>query len=272
MHRQRKPTSRVQQLERKRTRFVLLIYRIPSTASAARVAVWRQLNKIGLVYLQQMAGVFPDDPRIVRELKPILRKVVAAGGEYHLLSLGNLPPEEREKLVARFRDQTSRHYKEIIENCEVNFVKEIEFEIFRKNFTYEEAEEIRTEFEKIVAWFERVRERDWFGAPNRKLVQTWLSRCERLLDHFEARVYAANQEGPVTGPRASRGRDVSSPYGAGVGFPAPVPERLTTRNSNGSRRIGAARLRARLRRGRPTGKLRNSELPTDRAADTPSDE
>ena len=29
--------------------------------------------------------------------------------------------------------------------------KEIEFETFRKNFTYEEAEEIRAEFEKIKA-------------------------------------------------------------------------------------------------------------------------
>ena len=31
-----------------------------------------------------------------------------------------------------------------------NFVKEIEFEHFRKNYTYEEAEQIRLEFEKIA--------------------------------------------------------------------------------------------------------------------------
>ncbi|MBO0746562.1 MAG: hypothetical protein J2P43_16200, partial [Candidatus Dormibacteraeota bacterium] len=83
------------------------------------------------------------------------------------------------------------------ENCEVNFVKEVEFETFRQNLTYEEAEEIRAEFEKIVAWFERVEARDWFGAPNKQAARDWITRCERLLEEFEERVYAA-QEGNVT--------------------------------------------------------------------------
>ena len=178
---------------RKPASFVLLVYRMPPQPTAARVAVWRQLNKAGLVYLQQMVGVFPDDGRLTREVRPILKKIAGAGGEYHLLPLGALPADERAKLVAQFLDQASRHYQEIIENCEVNFVKEIEFETFRKNFTYEEAEEIRTEFEKICTWFERVRERDWFGAPNRQAAQEWLSRCETMLEKFEARVYTRQQ-------------------------------------------------------------------------------
>ena len=87
-------------------------------------------------------------------------------GQYHLLPLVDVPEEEEAKLVQLFVDQTAKHYAEIVENCEVNFVKEIEFENFRQNYTYEEAEEIRMEFEKICTWFERVQERDWFGAPN----------------------------------------------------------------------------------------------------------
>ena len=64
--------------------------------------------------------------------------------------------------MALFVEQAAQHYQEIVENCEVNFVKEIEFERFRENFTYEEAEEIRMEFEKITTWFQRVEERDFF--------------------------------------------------------------------------------------------------------------
>ena len=52
--------------------------------------------------------------------------------------------------MKEFQHQSARHYHEIIENCEVNFQKEIEFESFRGNYTYEEAEEIRIEFDKIV--------------------------------------------------------------------------------------------------------------------------
>ena len=174
------------------SKFTLLVYRMPAKPTAGRVAVWRLLKKTGAIYLQQSVCVFPENSGLRRDLNPILRRIDEAGGEYHLLPMKNLSGEEHQKLVAQFLDQTSKHYNEIIENCEVNFTKEIEFETFRHNFTYEEAEEIRSEFEKIVTWYERVRNRDWFGAPNQSLAEDWLKRCERLLEDFEAKVFEAH--------------------------------------------------------------------------------
>jgi hypothetical protein len=210
--------------------FILLIYRMPPKPTAARVAVWRQLNKLGLVYLQQMVGALPSREDLKAELRPILERIVDAGGTYHLLPLGSLPADERAKLVTQFRDQTSRHYQEIVENCEVNFVKEIEFETFRKNFTYEEAEEIRTEFEKIVMWFERVRARDWFGAPKQRAARAWLSRCKSMLEQFEARVYVVHQQSSAGAPR-SRVSDGKAPA-AGVAGRSPQ-RRLRRQGFNG---------------------------------------
>lgn len=176
------------------TRFLLLVYRMPARPTSHRVTVWRQLKKTGAVYLQQSVCVFPDQPNLRKELAPILGRIEEASGEYHLLPVRNLGPDEEGKLRGHFVAQAAKHYDEIVENCEVNFVKEIEFETFRQNLTYEEAEEIRAEFEKIVAWFERVEARDWFGAPNKQAARDWIARCERLLEEFEERVYAA-QEG-----------------------------------------------------------------------------
>jgi hypothetical protein len=170
-------------------KFLLLVYRMPAKPTAGRVAVWRNLKKTGAVYLQDSACVLPDTDMIRNELEPVLRRIDESEGSYHLLPLAELPEEEDAKLVQLFVDQTSKHYEEIVENCEVNFVKEIEFETFRKNFTYEEAEEIRMEFEKICTWFDRVRERDWFGAPNEGEAREWLRRCEAMLDEFEAKVF-----------------------------------------------------------------------------------
>jgi hypothetical protein len=192
-----------------RTRFLLLVYRMPAKPTAGRVGVWRLLKKVGAIYLQQSVCVFPDNARVRRELHPILAKIKEDGGGFHFLPVHRLSPDEREKLVHQFLDQTSKHYHEIIENCEVNFQKEIEFEIFRKNFTYEEAEEIRTEFEKIVDWFDRVNKRDWFGAPLRSEAEAWLRTCETLVEDFEARVFA-RQEDPITSTSRSR---VSGPGG-----------------------------------------------------------
>jgi len=174
---------------RRPTKFVVLVYRMPAKPTAGRVAVWRLLKKAGAVYLQDSVCVFPDLPRIRRELQPVLERIDEKQGSFHLLPLRSLSAEEAEKIVALFRDQTSKHYLEIVEDCEVNFTKEIEFEHFRANYTYEEAEEIRMEFEKLGTWFERVRERDWFDAPHRADAERWLKRCERMLEDFEAKVF-----------------------------------------------------------------------------------
>ncbi len=171
------------------TRFVLIVYRMPAKPTSARVAVWRQLKKAGAVYLQQSVCVFPDTARIRRELQPILTKIDSSAGSYYLLPLRSLPASEQDKLVKEFQSQSGKQFQEIVENCEVNFQKEVEFESFRGNFTYEEAEEIRIEFEKIVRWYATVAERDWFGAPNAQEARQWIDRCETLLEGFEEKVF-----------------------------------------------------------------------------------
>jgi hypothetical protein len=179
---------------------------MPAKPTAGRVAVWRQLKKIGAIYLQQSVCVFPDYATVRADLQSILSRITEAQGEFHMLPVRMLSPSEHGKLVDQFLDQTAKHYTEIIENCEVNFQKEVEFEIFRQNFTYEEAEEIRIEFEKIANWFERVKKRDWFGASNQKEAERWIATCERLVEDFEAKVFAVQQETdaparPATNPQ-----------------------------------------------------------------------
>jgi hypothetical protein len=173
---------------------MVLVYRMPAKPTAARVAVWRQLKKSGAIYLQQSVCVFPDNHALRKDLDSTLERITAGKGEYHLLPLRALDAEEKKKLIQQFQEQTSNHYQEIIENCEINFTKEIEFETFRKNFTYEEAEEIRTEFEKIQAWYERVLRRDWFGAPNQAKAKDWIDRCETMLEEFESKVFERQEK------------------------------------------------------------------------------
>jgi len=170
--------------------FLQIVYRMPAKPTAGRVAVWRTLKKAGAIYLQDSVCVLPDTEVTRAELDTVLQRIDESdGGSYHLLPLVELPEAEEAKLVQLFVDQTTKHYAEIVEDCEVNFVKEIEFENFRQNYTYEEAEEIRMEYEKICTWYERVQERDWFGAPNQAEARDWLRRCESLLEEFEAKVF-----------------------------------------------------------------------------------
>ncbi|MDB5074806.1 MAG: hypothetical protein JWO42_985 [Chloroflexi bacterium] len=176
-----------------RRKYQLLIYQVPSQPSAARVGVWRELKRMGALYLQQSVCIFPDVKTLRAPLQGITERISALGGTFHLLPLRSLPLEEETKIVEGFLAQSTQQYDEIIENCEVNFTKEIEFETFRQNFTYAEAEEIRQDLDKMKRWYERVVARDWYEAARREDAAAWIERRERLLEEFEEKVFARHQ-------------------------------------------------------------------------------
>jgi hypothetical protein len=180
-------------MEERRRQYYLLIYQVPSKPSAARVGVWRELKRLGVLYLQQSVCIIPNVRAMRAHLERITARITTLGGDYHLLPIRALPAEEEAKIIEGFIAQSNAQYEEIIENCEVNFAKEIEFEIFRQNFTYAEAEEIRQDLDKIRRWYDRVVERDWFAATRREEALGWIGRCEELLEGFEEKVFAAQE-------------------------------------------------------------------------------
>lgn len=180
----------------------LLVYRVPTEPASKRVAVWRDLKRLGALYLQQCVCIFPDIPSLTEEVDQVATKIPALGGETFLLDVPRLQQQDEMRIVEAFRALRANEYAEIIEECETKFVKEIEFEHFRQNYTFEEAEEIEQDLEKVRRWFDRVRERDWFKADRRDEVETWLARCQGLLARFEEEVYRRQASGGVAATAA----------------------------------------------------------------------
>lgn len=186
--------------------WLLLIYHVPSEPSRVRVGVWRELKRLGGLYLQSACCILPNRPGFPDALAAVRARVTADGGTSTLLRLPAQPDGVDAELVAAFRDLASKEYAEIIEECDTKFVREIEFERFRGNYTFEEAEEIRADLDKIRRWLDRVITRDFFTAPGRAEAEAWVAHCAQLLETFEADVYE----------RTAGGRDDHSP-------PAPMP-------------------------------------------------
>lgn len=185
--------------------WVLLVYRVPSEPSNNRVSVWRELKRLGVLYLQQCVCIVPAFPDCVAGVDAVVAKIVALGGTYNLFRIRELDPQEWDRLIAGFRQISSKEYDEIIEECQTKFVKEIEFERFRENFTYEEAEEIAEDLDKIRRWYTRVVERDWFDAGKRAIVAAELETCARLLEEFEHEVYQRVGDDPSSRGAAEHG-------------------------------------------------------------------
>jgi hypothetical protein len=171
-------------------RFALLVHPMPAKPTAGRTAVWWNQLKTGAVYVQDSACATLDTTAQRREPAPVLERIDADGGRDHLLPLRQLPSDEEARLRAPISEQSATHYRDIIENCDGNVGKEIEFEHFRHNDTYAEAEEIRMEFDRIRAWNSRIEARDRFDAPNRDEARGRLPRCGSLLE--ELKVFERN--------------------------------------------------------------------------------
>ena len=172
--------------------WVLLVYRVPTEPASRRVTIWRDFKRLGALYLQQCVCILPRRDEVCAEIDRIIAKLVAMGGEYTRFDLPPLPAADEAKIIASFRTLRDKEYAEIVEECATKFVKEIEFERFRANYTFEEAEEIGQDLEKIRRWFRRIEDRDWFGAGGRQAVETWIERCQTMLDEFEQDVYRLN--------------------------------------------------------------------------------
>jgi hypothetical protein len=175
--------------------WLVLVYRIPSEPASKRVAIWRDLKRTGALYLQQCVCILPDLGNNAEELERVMAKVSSAGGETVRFVVPRLDPGDEARIIAGFRAQRTSEYAEIIEECETKFQKEVEFEHFRQNYTFEEVEEIEQDLDKIRHWYDRVRERDWFAADRRAEVERWIERCQELMNGFVEEVYKRQDTG-----------------------------------------------------------------------------
>jgi hypothetical protein len=166
--------------------WLLLIYKVPSEPSRPRVAVWRELKRLGGLYLQQAVCILPARPETSDALAAVRQRIDALGGTSYFFRVDDVDAAQEGALVDGVRRLASKEYADIVEECETKFVKGIEFERFRGNYTFEEAEELRQELEKLKRWRERVAARDWFAADGAGALDQWLARCEELIEEFEA--------------------------------------------------------------------------------------
>jgi Protein ChrB, N-terminal len=171
-------------------RWLLLAYKVPSEPSSNRITIWRALKRLGAYYPQQAVCILPGRPDIRERVEIIRGQVADMGGTDTYLEIPYVPDDQHDELVDAFLALAAKEYAEIVEECESKFMKEIEFERFRENYTFEEAEEIRQDLDKIQRWFDDVAARDWFNSPSRTTAEHRVKECAELLQAFEADVYA----------------------------------------------------------------------------------
>lgn len=201
-----------------KSRWLLLIYKVPSEPSRFRVAVWRRIRSLGAVYLQNGICVLPMSAEHERQLRIVQAEVEAAGGEAVIFGTTALDPKQEERVVAYFKHDRSQDYEEFLDKCN-DYKAEVQKEVKASHYTFAELKENDEDLKKLKNWLGRIKAIDFYGAPERAAAERRLAECEEILEAYANEVFereqnpraahekpAAAKRAPAAAKRAPRGR------------------------------------------------------------------
>jgi DNA-binding transcriptional regulator PaaX len=169
-------------------KWLLLTYHLPSEPSRHRVAVWRELRRVGAVSLQQATWAVPARPGFVGAVSRAVELIERADGEALLFDASPHGDEMAGRLEALFSAERELEWEEFLSEC-TKFEHEIAKEIRIKKFTPAELDEEEQNMERLSRWFRELRVRDLFGAPSQAEAERRLKDCTERLEDYAELVY-----------------------------------------------------------------------------------
>jgi hypothetical protein len=170
----------------------LITYRLPAEPSRHRVAVWRELRRLGAVPLQQGTWVLPEGEGFDAGLTQVIATIGEAGGQPVVLKvadddIGSVTLEDL------FTAQREAEWGEFLSDCG-KYEAELAGEVAKGKLTLAELDEEEQSLDRLRRWYRAIRARDLFGAPGAPLAERRLKECAEALEGFAEQVYQAREQ------------------------------------------------------------------------------
>ena len=156
---------------------------MPSDPSRLRAAIWRDLKKVGAVYLRDGVAVLPDRGETRDTFRAIAEKITSVGGQATLVEGTTLAPEREAALAAQANAAREEEYTEVEREAE-RFLEHARREREHRELTFAELEEIEADLGKLKRWVGQIRDRDHFGAPVAGRTDELMVQCDAALASF----------------------------------------------------------------------------------------
>lgn len=191
--------------------WMVLIYTVPSQPTRKRAYVWRELKRLGAVYLRDGVALLPHR----RDLEPRLREVDERIREYegtsYLLLSPHFPPGSDDSLIRFFQEERREEYREL-HHAGVRFLRDVLADVDADDFGFPDVDKLDSELARLHRWYEQIEARDYFGAPGSEVTRDILAKCDRAFEHFastaserlESREPAEDVFERLGGPSAAR--------------------------------------------------------------------
>jgi hypothetical protein len=170
----------------------VITYRLPAEPSRHRVAVWRELRRLGALGLQQGTWAVPDGQPFGTGLAQVIEAIKAAGGQPVVLTVAD---EEAStvQLETLFTAQREAEWGEFLSDCG-KYQAELAGEVTKGKLTLAELDEEEQSLDRLRRWYRTIRTRDLFGAPSAPVAERRLKECAEALEDFAEQVYQAREQ------------------------------------------------------------------------------
>jgi hypothetical protein len=169
----------------------LITYRLPAEPSRHRVAVWRELRRLGAVALQQGTWALPAGEGFDEGLAQVTQAITAAGGQPVVLAVTD-DDASAASLEELFTAQREAEWAEFLGDCG-KYQAELAGEVAKGKLTLAELDEEEESLDRLRRWYRVIRARDVFGAPAAVTAERRLKECVEALEGFAEQVYQARE-------------------------------------------------------------------------------
>lgn len=173
--------------------WLLLIYTVPSQPTRKRAAVWRDLKRLGAVYLRDGVAALPAATDLERRLQAVADRVIEFEGTADLISAPVFAGTREEEVRQRFQDERAAEYREVYHAC-VRFLRDVLEDVNADEFGFPDVEKLESELTRLRRYYDTIMGRDYFGAPGIRRVKEILDKCDRAFERF---ISTASERGEV---------------------------------------------------------------------------
>ena len=173
-----------------RASWLVVMIRVPASPSRHRVAVWRELRRIGAVPLGGGTWAAPAAPVFADGLAKVADLVGRGDGTVVTLDAEPHSRADAQALRGEFNAARAAEWAEFVSECG-KFEIEIAKERRIGKLTVAELDEEEHSLDRLRRWWRDIKARDIFTVPEGIDAEDRLKRCTETLDAYADEVYAA---------------------------------------------------------------------------------
>lgn len=178
--------------------WLLVIPKVPAEPSRHRVAVWRELRRVGAVPAASGAWTVPDLPAFTDALPTVRELAERGGGTLAVLTASSHGDDDIAVLRDAFIAARTDEWQEFVADCG-KFSDEIDREIAKEKFTFGELEEEEQSLERLRRWHRDLRRRNVVELDIATTATRRLEDVTEKLAGYAEQVFAANLPGARQG-------------------------------------------------------------------------